>query len=57
MKKLVFILLLIVSCSENHQIEIIIDESDQTESVVQRIEIDSVWSGHRVNFSLLTLDT
>ena len=54
MKKLVFILLLIVSCSENHQIEIIIDESDQTESVVQKIEIDSVWSGHRVNFSLLT---
>jgi len=33
---------------------VIIDESDQTESVISFIKIDSVWAGHPVGFSLLT---
>ncbi len=33
---------------------VIIDESDQTETIVQTIEIDNVWAGHPVGFCLLT---
>ena len=42
-----------LSCNDNKS-EIIIDESFKNEIVVQKIKIDSVWSGHRVKFSLLT---
>ncbi|HKK10967.1 MAG TPA: BNR-4 repeat-containing protein [Bacteroidales bacterium] len=33
---------------------IVIDETDETESIVQTIKIDSVWAGHPVGFSLYT---
>ena len=33
---------------------IVIDETDKTESIEQIIEIDSVWAGHPVGFSLYT---
>ena len=42
-----------LSCNDNKS-EIIIDETFKNEIVVQKIKIDSVWSGHRVKFSLLT---
>ncbi len=54
--KRVFIILFSVfylSCNDNKS-EIIIDETFKNEIVVQKIKIDSVWSGHRVKFSLLT---
>ena len=34
--------------------EIIFDQTSKKETVIQKIKIDSVWSGHRVKFSLLT---
>ena len=34
--------------------ELIIDQTSKKETVIQKIKIDSVWSGHRVKFSLLT---
>jgi len=33
---------------------IVMDETGQTETIVQTIEIDSVWAGHPVGFCLLT---
>ncbi len=42
------------NCNEQIKKEILIDESHLKESVEQIIEIDSVWSGHSVGFSLLT---
>ena len=42
-----------LSCDSNKS-EIILDETSKKEIVVQKIKIDSVWSGHRVKFSLLT---
>lgn len=33
---------------------IVIDETNITETVVEKIEIDKVWAGHRVGFCLLT---
>ena len=41
-------------CNDLPKKEIVIDESHLQESVVQIVEIDSVWSGHSVGFSLLT---
>ena len=42
-----------LSCNDNKS-EIILDETSKNEIVVQKIKIDSVWSGHRVKFSLFT---
>lgn len=43
------------SCSKRQSSDpIIIDETNQVESVEQTIVIDSVWSGHPVEFSLYT---
>ena len=42
-----------LSGQENHP-QIVIDETSRKESIVQVIEIDRVWSGHPVGFSLLT---
>jgi hypothetical protein len=39
---------------KNSSEQIIIDETDNTERIVQTIEIDKVWSGHPVGFCLLT---
>ena len=33
---------------------VVIDETDRTETIVQKIEIDKVWAGHPVGFCLLT---
>lgn len=54
--KLVLIIVIIVSgCSQNAtKNPIVIDESDQLETIEQVIKIDSVWAGHPVGFSLLT---
>ena len=55
MKRVIIILFSVfyLSCNDNKS-EIIIDETFKNEIVVQKIKIDSVWSGHRVKFSLLT---
>ena len=42
-----------MSCNDDKS-EIILDETSKNEIVVQKIKIDSVWSGHRVKFSLFT---
>jgi len=42
------------SCSQKDRKPIIIDETDNTETVVQKIIVDKVWAGHRVGFCLLT---
>jgi len=34
--------------------QIVIDETDKTESIIQIIKIDKVWTGHPVGFCLLT---
>jgi hypothetical protein len=45
----------LAGCSQSGSQEpIVIDETGQTETVVQTIEIDSVWAGHPVGFCLLT---
>lgn len=46
--------LTIFSCTQKPLQPIIIDETDQTESIVQTIKIDSVWAGHPVGFCLYT---
>lgn len=50
------LLVLIFSCDSKNSEEIIVDQRDQTESVIQIIKIDSVWAGHPVRFSLYTHD-
>ena len=51
----VFLLtVLMFSCDKKNSGEIVVDERDQTESVIEIIKIDSVWSGHPVRFSLYT---
>ena len=53
----VFLLtVLMFSCDKKNSGEIVVDERDQTESVIEIIKIDSVWSGHPVRFSLYTHD-
>lgn len=58
MKYLLFFVLATVSlvrCSQpGPQKPVVIDETAQTEAIVQTIEIDSVWAGHPVGFCLLT---
>ena len=58
MKYLIFFALAtvcLIGCSQSQPQEpIIIDETAQKETVVQTIEIDSVWAGHPVGFCLLT---
>ncbi|WP_372949776.1 BNR repeat-containing protein [Mariniphaga sp.] len=45
----------LTGCSQSGAQEpIVIDETGNTETIVQTIEIDSVWAGHPVGFSLLT---
>ena len=53
----VFLLtVLMFSCDKKKSGEIVVDERDQTESVIEIIKIYSVWSGHPVRFSLYTHD-
>lgn len=48
-------ILVLSSChSKKNPENIVIDESHKKDSIVQTIVIDSVWAGHRVDFSLLT---
>ncbi len=42
------------SCTEKTKAPVLIDETNKTESIVQRIKIDSVWAGHPVGFCLYT---
>ena len=55
MKRVIIILFSVfyLSCNDDKS-EIILDETSKNEIVVEKIKIDSVWSGHRVKFSLLT---
>ena len=39
---------------DKDQKNLIIDESDQTESIISSLKIDSVWAGHPVGFCLLS---
>ena len=47
---------LILSCDNKKSEEIIVDQRDQTESVIEIMKIDSVWAGHPVGFSLYSHD-
>jgi len=51
---LVFFLYLVHGSCQTMQTGIVIDESLMKDSIVQVIEIDSVWSGHPVGFALFT---
>jgi hypothetical protein len=42
------------SCTQKSTEPITIDETNNTESIVQTIKIDTVWAGHPVGFSLYT---
>ena len=53
MIRVIIILFFYLSCDYKKS-EIIIDQTSKKETVIQKIKIDSVWSGHRVKFSLLT---
>ena len=51
----VFFFVFVEACSQSTETkELIIDETANTESVEQIINIDSVWAGHPVGFSLYT---
>ena len=58
MKYILFLTMALASltgCSQSGPQEpIVMDETGQTETIVQTIEIDSVWAGHPVGFCLLT---
>ena len=56
MKILVLILIVLtVGCATKKSSEpVTIDETNQTETIVQTIKIDSVWAGHPVGFCLYT---
>lgn len=57
MKKhlLLILTLFLFACTQKQRDQpIIIDETNQTESIVQTIKIDSVWAGHPVGFCLYT---
>ena len=50
-----FILIILFhACTSSTQKNVIIDETDQAESIEQVIAIDSVWAGHPVGFCLYT---
>jgi len=50
-----FTLLLLMGCSaQKEKTAVIIDETADTQSIVQTISIDSVWAGHPVGFCLYT---
>jgi hypothetical protein len=50
------VLAMSLSCVAQYVSEypVVIDETDQKETIVQKIKIDSVWAGHPVGFCLLT---
>jgi hypothetical protein len=58
---LIIIFLLIMPRSffprQNEKKQIVIDETGKTESIIQTIKIDKVWSGHPVGFCMLTHGT
>lgn len=59
MKYLIFLsffAILFVACDQKPTEPITIDETANTESIVQTINIDSVWAGHPVGFCLYTQD-
>lgn len=47
-------LITLTGFSQSPATPIVIDESNQSESIVQTIKIDSVWAGHPVGFCLYT---
>ena len=49
-----FAILLLFGSKSSDQKPLVIDETDQTESIEQVIEIDKVWAGQPVGFCLLT---
>jgi len=53
---LVFVALVFYNCESRNSEDqpLVIDETDQTETIVQTIKIDSVWAGHPVGFCLYT---
>lgn len=52
---LTIVLASLTGCSQSGPQEpIVIDETGQTETIVQTIKIDNVWAGHPVGFCLLT---
>lgn len=51
---LIILIALFYACAPVEQKNIIIDETDQFESIEQIIAIDSVWAGHPVGFCLYT---
>jgi hypothetical protein len=54
---LLFIAGFFIQCGNQKPSEpLVIDETDQVETIVQTIKIDSVWAGHPVGFSLYTYD-
>lgn len=46
--------ILLVGCNNKKEQPVIIDESNNTNTISQTIEIDSVWAGHPVGFCLFT---
>ena len=51
-------MLFLLSCTSTQQTQqITIDETTQTESILQTIPIDEVWAGHPVRFCLFTHDS
>ena len=51
---LAILTLFATSCAKKPTEPIVIDETDNTETIVQSINIDSVWAGHPVGFCLYT---
>ncbi len=51
------LILVLFSCTPQEKDPVTIDESSNTESIVQTVKIDSVWAGHPVGFSLYTHGT
>lgn len=50
----VFVIPVFAQELQNVDKQLVIDETDQTESIEQVIKIDNVWAGHPVGFCLLT---
>lgn len=50
-----FALFLLIGCSpQKENTAVVIDETSNTQSIVQTLKIDSVWAGHPVGFCLYT---
>jgi hypothetical protein len=52
---IILMIIITVACTQKKPAEpVVIDETANTESIIQTIKIDSVWAGHPVGFSLYT---